>query len=217
MSVLLPVVLATSLALALFCFRWLERPASHRRALLKALPVLLLAVYALLAQAPLLLVAALLLGALGDTCLAYDGEPAFLAGLAVFLVSHLAYIALFWPSVEPALVVASAWRYAAAWTFVILLTMMLFILWRPAGKLAIPVTAYALAVIAMALSALTLKPISPSAGAALFVMSDVALAIRKFLAKPDDPATRRLQPFIWGSYYAAQLIFTLALAGLPRF
>jgi len=175
--------------------------------------VLLLALYALLVGAPILLVAALALGALGDACLAYDGEPAFIAGLSAFLISHLAYVALFWPSVEPGLVVTSAWRYAVAWTFVILMAMMLLVLWRPVGRLVVPITVYAIVIVAMALSALALKPVPPSAGAALFVMSDAALATQRFLVKPCSPATKRLKPFVWGTYYAAQLIFTLAIAG----
>ncbi|KGD87689.1 MULTISPECIES: lysoplasmalogenase family protein [Rhizobium/Agrobacterium group] len=215
MSVLLSVVLAASIALALFYFRCLEKRSSHWRAALKTAPVLLLAIYALLIQAPLLLVAALALGALGDAFLAYDREGAFLAGLSAFLLSHLAYIALFWPSIMPELVVASPWRYTAAWTFVTLMAMMLLVLWRPAGPLAIPVAAYAVAIIAMALSAVALKPVPPSAGAILFVMSDTALAIQTFLVRADDPVMKRLRPFVWGTYYAAQLVFTLAIAGLP--
>lgn len=215
MSVLLSVVLAASIALALFYFRFLERRSSHWRTGLKTAPILLLAAYAFLAQAPLLLVLALVLGVLGDAFLAYDGEPPFIAGLVAFLLSHLAYIALFWPSVEPGLVIASAWRYTAAWTFVILAGMMLLVLWRPAGPLATAVAIYAVAMVVMALSALALKPAPPSAGAVLFVVSDTALAIQKFLVRPDAPVTKRLKPVIWGTYYAAQLVFTLAIAGLP--
>ncbi|MBP2562868.1 putative membrane protein YhhN [Neorhizobium galegae] len=215
MYLLLWAVLAVSVALAIHYFRWLKRPASHLRTVLKTTPVLLLALYAALAGAPWLLVAALALGVLGDACLAYEGEPAFVAGLAAFLASHLAYAALFWPSIDPGLLVGSAWRYTAAWIFVVLTGMTLFMLWRPAGRLAIPVAVYGVAILAMALSALAVKPILPSAGAALFVMSDTALAIQKFLVKPDAPVMARLKPFIWGTYLAAQLIFTLAIAGLP--
>ncbi|WP_105440295.1 lysoplasmalogenase family protein [Neorhizobium sp. T25_13] len=215
MYLLLWAVLAASIVLAIHYFRWLKRPAGHLRAVLKTVPVLLLVLYAGLSGAPALLVAALALGALGDACLAYEGEPAFVAGLAAFLALHIAYAALFWPSIEPSLLFTSAWRYTAAWIFVVLTGMTLFMLWRPAGRLAIPVAAYGIAIVAMALSALAVKPILPAAGAALFVMSDTALAIQKFLVKPDAPVMARLRPFVWGTYFAAQLIFTLAIAGLP--
>ncbi|CDZ52227.1 lysoplasmalogenase family protein [Neorhizobium galegae] len=215
MYLLLWTVLAVSIALAIHYFRWVKRLAGHLRAVLKTVPVLLLVLYAGLCGAPALLVAALALGALGDACLAYEGEPAFVAGLSAFLASHIAYAALFWPLIEPSLLFTSAWRYTAAWIFVVLTSMTLFMLWRPAGRLAIPVAAYGIAIIAMALSALAVKPILPAAGAALFVMSDTALAIQKFLVKPDAPVMARLKPFVWSTYFAAQLIFTLAIAGLP--
>ncbi len=217
MSIFLSVVLAASLASALFYFRWLERPAGQFRTALKTLPVALLAVYAFLSGGPLLLVTALALAALGDSCLAYEGRSPFLAGLAAFLVAHLALIALFWPSIELSLITASAWRYAAAWFFVVLTAMMLLLLWRPAGPLVAPVVFYAAAIVAMALSALAVKPILPSVGAAFFVMSDAGLAIQKFLLKRHDPVMKRLNRFIWATYYAAQSVFTLAFAGLPSF
>jgi len=217
MSVFLSVALVASVALALFHFRWLEKPASHPRAILKTLPVLLLSVYALAMHAPPLLAAALALAALGDLCLAYDGEPPFIAGLLAFLLSHLVYVALFWPTADLALIVVSPWRYAVAWLFVMLAGLLLFILWRPAGKLALPVAIYSAAILAMALSALSVRPIMPGAAATLFVMSDTALGLQRFLVRPADPIMKKLKPFVWGTYYAAQLIFTLAIAGMPRF
>ncbi|WP_117196367.1 lysoplasmalogenase family protein [Rhizobium terrae] len=217
MSVFLSVVLVASVALALYHFRWLEKPASHLRAALKMLPVLLLAAYALAMGAPVLLVLALALAALGDLCLAYDGEAPFISGLIAFLASHIAYVALFWPETETGLILASAWRYAAAWFFIMLTGLLLFILWRPVGKLAIPVAIYAAAILAMSLSALAVKPVLPSAAATLFVMSDTALALQRFLVKPGDPIAKRLKRLVWGAYYAAQLIFALGIAGLPRF
>lgn len=217
MSVFLSVVLVASVVLALIHFRGLDKPASHPRAILKTLPVLLLAVYALAMHSPPWLAAALALAALGDLFLAYDGEPPFICGLVVFLLSHLAYVALFWPNADLALILASPWRYAFAWLFVMLAGLLLFILWRPAGKLALPVAVYSAAIVAMALSALSVRPILPGAAATLFVMSDTALGLQRFLVKPADPMTKTLRPFVWGTYYAAQLIFTLAIAGMPRF
>lgn len=214
MVLLIWAVLAASIALAVGYFRWVRRLAGHLRTVLKATPVLLLALYAVLAGAPALFIVALIFAAFGDACLAYEGEAAFVSGLVAFLAAHLAYAALFWPSIDPGLLVASAWRYTAAWLFVVMTGMTLFMLWRPAGRLAIPVTVYGIVLLAMALSALSVKPILPSAGAALFVMSDTALAIQTFLVKPKAPVIARLKPFVWGTYFAAQLVFTLAIAGL---
>jgi uncharacterized membrane protein YhhN len=217
MSVFLSVVLAASVALALLHFRWLNKAASHSRALLKTLPVLLLSVYALIINAPLVLVAALALAALGDLCLAYDGEAPFMSGLAAFLLAHLAYVALFWPLADTGLIVESPWRYAFAWLFVMMAVAVLFLLWRPAGRLAGALGVYAAAIVAMALSALSVRSILPGAAAGLFVLSDAALGVQRFLVRPADPILAVLKPFVWGTYYAAQLIFTLAMAGLPGF
>jgi uncharacterized membrane protein YhhN len=217
MSTILSVVLGASVLLAILHFRRLEKPASHLRAVLKTLPVLLLSIYALAMHAPLLLVAALALAALGDLCLAYDGEPSFIAGLVAFLLSHVAYVALFWPHADFALIVASPWRYAFAWLFVMLAGLLLFFLWRPAGRLALPVAIYAVAIVAMALSALSVRFVMPGVAAGLFLMSDTALGLQRFVVKPDDPIVRKLGRFVWVTYFAAQLIFTLAIAGMPRF
>ncbi len=206
---------AVSIVLAVSYFRWLKRPEGHLRTVLKTVPVLLLALYAVLAGAPELLIMALIFAALGDACLAYEGETALVAGLLAFLAVHIAYATLFWPSIQPGLLVGAAWRYTAAWIVVVLTGMTLFMLWRPAGRLAIPVTAYGIAILAMALSALAVKPILPSLGAVLFVLSDTALAIQTFLVKRDAPVISRLRSFVWGTYFMAQLVFTLAIAGLP--
>lgn len=217
MSIFLSVVLGASVLLALVYFRWLEKPASHPRAVVKTLPVLLLSGYALAMHAPLWLAVALALAALGDLFLAYDGEPPFIAGLVAFLLSHIAYVALFWPHADLALILASPARYAFAWFFVMLAGLLLFILWRPAGKLALPVAVYAVAIVAMALSALAVRPVMPGVAATLFLLSDTALGLQYFVVKPADPMAKRLKPFVWGTYFAAQLIFTLAIAGMPRF
>ncbi|MBW6423850.1 lysoplasmalogenase [Rhizobium sp. XQZ8] len=216
MSIFLSVVLVASVLLALVYFRWLEKPASHPRTVLKTLPVLLLSGYALAMHAPLL-ATALALAALGDLCLAYDGEPSFIAGLLAFLLSHITYVALFWPHADLALILASPARYAFAWFFVMLAGLLLFILWRPAGKLALPVAVYAMAIVAMAVSALAVRPVMPGVAATLFLLSDTALGLQCFVVKPSDPMAKRLKPFVWGTYFTAQLIFTLAIAGMPRF
>jgi len=52
-------------------------------------------------------------------------------------------------------------------------------------------------------------------GAALFISSDTALAAEKFLVGAAAPLGRLLRNFVWATYYSAQLVFTLAVAGLP--
>lgn len=208
-------VLVLSLLLALLYFRFLGKPAGHGRAALKAAPVLLLAVYAVIAGGATWLVMALFLGALGDLCLAYDGERAFIAGLVSFLLSHLAYVALFWPMAEPSLILGEAWRIGSAAALAILVPALILVLWRPAGPLAMPVAIYGLVIGAMGFTALSVADAAVFLGAALFISSDTALAAEKFLVGAAAPLSRPLRYFVWATYYSAQLVFTLAVAGLP--
>ena len=207
--------LVLSVLLALFYFRFLAKPASHRRAVLKTAPVLLLAVYAMVAGGPAWLATALLLGALGDFCLAHDGERAFMAGLVAFLLSHLAYVMLFWPMVDPAVISGEAWRLAGAGLLAVLVPVLILVLRRPAGPLALPVAVYGLVIGGMGLTALAVTDVAVFVGAALFLSSDTALAVEKFLVDPSTRISRVLRNVVWASYYAAQLVFTLAIAGLP--
>ena len=208
-------VLVLSLLLALLYFRFLGKPAGHGRAALKAAPVLLLAVYAVIAGGATWLVMALFLGALGDLCLAYDGERAFIAGLVSFHLSHIAYVALFWPMAEPSLILGEAWRIGSAAALAILVPALILVLWRPAGPLAMPVAIYGLVIGAMGFTALSVADAAVFLGAALFISSDTALAAEKFLVGAAAPLGRLLRNFAWATYYSAQLVFTLAVAGLP--
>ncbi|WP_281977223.1 lysoplasmalogenase [Pseudorhizobium flavum] len=208
-------VLVLSLLLGLVYFRFLGNRASHGRAALKAAPVLLLAVYAAIAGGPTWLVMALFLGALGDLCLAYDGARAFIAGLVSFLLSHIAYVALFWPMAEPSLILGEAWRIGSAAALAILVPALILVLWRPAGPLAMPVAIYGLVIGAMGFTALSVADAAIFVGAALFLSSDTALAAEKFLVGAAATPGRLLRNFVWATYYSAQLVFTLAVAGLP--
>lgn len=208
-------VLALSVLLALLYFGFLGKPASHGRAVLKTASVLLLAVYALAAGGPIWLATALFLGALGDLCLAYDGERAFIAGLVSFLLSHLGYVALFWPMAEPSLILGETWRIGSAVALAILVPALILVLWRPAGPLAMPVAVYGLVIGAMGFTALSVADAAVFLGAVLFLSSDTALAAEKFLIDGAAPLGRLLRNFVWATYYAAQLVFTLAVAGLP--
>nr|CAD6432480.1 lysoplasmalogenase [Rhizobium sp. Q54] len=208
-------LLLASVLLGLSYFRCLEKPAGHARAAMKTAPVLLLAIYAVAADGPGWLVAALLLGALGDLCLAYDGERAFMAGLVAFLLSHIAYVVLFLPRADPELVTSETWRLACAGALAVLVPALILVLWRPAGPLATPVAVYGIVIGSMGFTALAVADPLIFLGAALFLSSDTALATEKFLVASDRPRGRPLRLFVWASYYGAQLVFTPAVAGLP--
>ncbi len=119
-----------------------------------------------------LLVVGLGLSWCGDLALMRSGEAWFLTGLGAFLLAQLAYAVAFWPSrarsvlSRPALVVP----YAAV------LVGLLAILWTDLGDLRVPVMAYAIVIIAMAVLATGLGP-TVAVGALLFVLSDALIAL----------------------------------------
>ncbi len=149
-------------------------------------------------------VVALLLSLVGDVLLALP--RALPAGLASFLLAHVGYLLAFasvrapgeWP-LPIAVVLALAAVGAAAW------------LWPHLGRLRPAVLAYVAVVTAMAWGALAMAPRAGwavSAAGILFYASDFAVARDRFVV-------RRFASRAWGlpAYYAAQLLFALALGG----
>ncbi|MBN9038769.1 MAG: lysoplasmalogenase [Rhizobiales bacterium] len=189
------------------------REPSWRRSVAKTAAVGLLAVLSAVERGPLLLTAALALGAVGDAALAQRGERAFLAGLAAFLLAHLAYVALFatrWQGWD--IVTREPWRMALGLALLAVCAFMAVRL-RPAvgDALRLPVAAYTAAILAMGLAALLVPGWGIAAGAALFVASDALLATRKFLLAPEAAAGPRLGWAVWASYYLAQALIALIL------
>ncbi len=208
------VVLALALVAGLSYFAILPRPAGHVRAIWKTLPVALLAFYAFLMEAPALLVLALVLSALGDAFLAYEGEKNFIGGLSSFLLAHIAYGALFFTIGDLGSVASETWRLVAAIISVVLAVALIVYLWRPAARLAPAVLAYATAIAAMAVLSLGVPPVAVFLGAALFLSSDAVLAIEVFKMETTHPWRRPAALYVWASYFAAQLVLTLALVAI---
>ena len=90
-------------AVACLALVWAER--THHKARFVAKPIASAAFIVAGLGAPPLVVAGLVLGALGDVALLF--EKGFLAGLAVFLLGHLAYAVAF-PPTQPLWIVAPA-------------------------------------------------------------------------------------------------------------
>ncbi|MDP3897611.1 MAG: lysoplasmalogenase [Mesorhizobium sp.] len=199
--------------LAVFYGFMAGHPPSWRRTLAKAGGVLLLALLAAVQGGPALLVAALLLSAAGDAFLAQNGERAFMAGLASFLLAHLAYVALFALSGEGVgLIVAEPWRIALGLAMLASVGLLVGLLW-PAlpGAMRGPVALYAAAILAMGLGALTV-PVAPVVGGAvLFMASDGLLATGRFLIPPASPHHGWAQPAVWALYFSAQAMITLGV------
>jgi len=204
--------LLSSIAIGLIYTAFLSRPSSVLRTVLKTLPVTLLAGFAWSVDAPVLLLAALLLSATGDAFLAHDGEGAFRSGLASFLAAHLAYGALFVSMAAPSVLSDEAWRVVAGVASVAAMAIILPLLRRHAGQHRVAVSVYGVVILGMALLALFVRAPAVFLGAAVFMSSDAVLALQRFVLRPDHAMSRAASYYVWISYYSAQCILTLALA-----
>lgn len=188
-------------------------PPSLRRSVVKTASVALLALLAAIEGGPALLVLALALSAAGDAFLSRDGEPAFLGGLASFLLAHVAYVALF--AIEGGGVealAASPARIAAAAAMAGAVGFLLHrLLPSVPGGLRAPVLAYSAAILGMGIAALTLDSLAVIAGAVLFMASDALLAVGRFMFRPGSPHHSWQAPLVWALYYLGQLAIALGL------
>lgn len=128
------------------------------------------------------LLAALLLGLIGDVALLSDSEPRFMAGLAAFLFGHLAYVAAFLP-IGPQSLAAALPGAALVLLLVAVVGHRVLAASRREGGvgLAAAVTAYILVIGAMVVVAWgTARPLI-AAGATVFMVSDAVLAHTRFV------------------------------------
>lgn len=182
------------------------------RLLTKAGSVFLLALAAWIADAPLLLVMALVFSSLGDMALVFAGRAAFLTGLAAFLVAHLLFSA--------AILAVFGWSdgHFQTWQVVSMLLLglgaagLLASVWEGARGMRLPATAYAIAILAMTLLAVMTGSVLLLAGAALFFVSDAVLSLETFRLAPDAPIRRLTAPLVWITYFGAQLLLAYAIS-----
>lgn len=144
------------------------------------------------------ILAGLLLSVIGDGLLLSSRRTPFLAGLAVFLLAHVAYAIAFAgpsrPSLAVALAVGGASAAALAW------------LWPWAGGMRVPVAAYCAVIAVMVWLALGVPRPEVRAGALLFWLSDLLVARQRFVR----PAfANRLVGL--PLYYAGQLLIASAV------
>lgn len=199
-----------SILAALLYMQMIEREVNWRRTAAKTLAVGLLAVLAFRAGGPVLLTAALTLGALGDALLAQEDDRWFKGGLAAFLLSHVAYIALF-------LGAPTASFLAEPWRLGLLVALAVFGLFMgrrlstgAPADMRIPVLAYVAVILCMVAAALSCQPAPVILGAVLFAASDTVLAFEKFLMGADSSYRRPAKYAVWALYYLAQATITLA-------
>jgi uncharacterized membrane protein YhhN len=150
------------------------------------------------------------LGALGDLCLALKGERMFLAGVGAFGLGHLAYAGGI--LLRSAALGFDGISVAEAVALAVLLALVLSTeVWLAprTGGLRGPVRAYVGLIGAMGLAAI-LIPVAPGqgllrSGAALFVLSDLMLAVQMFVLR--DPGVKLWMSLaLWPAYWAGQAL-----------
>ncbi|WP_442812401.1 lysoplasmalogenase [Streptomyces sp. NBC_01210] len=170
----------------------------------KPLLMPLLAAYAVTRGAPRTLVAALLLGWVGDVFLLGDADWAFLVGMGSFAAGHVCYLVLF-RRTHTSTPLAAVYGTALVGTVALL--------WPDLpAELRIPVAGYSLLLTAMACRSSGLGPVA-GAGGALFLLSDTLIATG--VAEWPQPPV----PDFWImlTYCAAQLLLaTGVLARVPQ-
>lgn len=145
------------------------------------------------------IVAALLLSLIGDVCLMFSGDRWFLAGLSAFLLAHLAFAGAFLQGVG--VVDLPGWLVLLPLSGAVLLW---FVLPR-AGALKLPVLLYGGVIACMVFAAAARhealgmdESLAALAGALVFVVSDSALAVRRFVRR-----YRHAQALILSTYWTA--------------
>ena len=152
----------------------------------------------------------LALGALGDLMLALGGVRRFLAGVAAFGLGHLAYAGGFlWQGAELGFDGISLPEGLALGLLVALLASTELWLSPRTGDLRAPVRGYVGLIGLMGAAALML-PAHPGqgvlrAGAGLFILSDLLLALQLFAVR-DAEWRRWLALMLWPAYWAGQAL-----------
>lgn len=179
---------------------------SAARTFVKTLAVVPLAVAAPALGAPAAVALGLGLGAAGDFFLSRPGERSFLAGMAAFAAGHLAYAIAF--------VAAGAGRPDALPLSLLLALGLSTEIWLTphAGGLRWPIRGYVLVSLVMAAAALGLPPGAATVGAALFVLSDLILAVDLFRFGPARANLWRARA-LWLSYWSGQALILVGMAG----
>jgi len=170
--------------------------------------VFIASVHAVHKYVKFLLITALLFSWTGDVLLVDDDPTNFIAGLASFLLAHIAYILLFIRIIKNAsgnkklLFTSSIGMFTYA-------SLLVLFLWEKIDDLRLPVIAYAFVLSVMFIAALQLKAVrrlskkissNIIAGALLFVISDSILAVERFYFHH-----QLLQVIVMVTYAAAQL------------
>lgn len=193
-------------------FGYLKADVSWIRSIVKCVPVAAMAGIAAILGGPDLLVLGLALGVVGDFFLSRESGQAFLAGLGAFLLSHVAYILLFWSLRAEFIYKPMLMPMAGVIVFALIMSVFL---WRKAADFRGPVLAYIAIVMLMVLSAMVV-PLGHrliTLGALLFMLSDSVLAVERFALTEGDEKLKTTPAIVWWTYVVAQAAILLGVLG----
>jgi len=151
--------------------------------LLKAMPVLILAVLALSGvggldkKEKILFMLAMSGSAAGDIFLDFDRTLYLKHALASFLITQIAYFMLFIPERD-----MSSWRRWLTYPLAAMAGVLLYFFSQTAGPLFFPVVVYVIVLVAMAVAALLVAN-NPwvNVGGVLFLVADALIGINRFI------------------------------------
>ncbi len=125
-------------------------------------------------------------GTIGDGFMSGNPKKWLLPGLLAFFAGHLAYLALFMKA--PHAPIDSVTLSMACAVF-ILSGGLVLCLWKSLGDMRWPVVAYTIVIAFMGAAAVTLDIGTPlvAVGAAMFIISDVLVALEVFKVEEDAP------------------------------
>jgi uncharacterized membrane protein YhhN len=206
-------LLVFSAASSMMFLYLLRAPVSLRRAAVKTCAIALLALVAIAMDGPALVIAALVLSAIGDFLLALESEKSFQAGLGSFLLAQIVLVGLFASHFgSDMLWAAQPWRiFVGAAACVHSAALMWVLVRKLPSNLTAQVRAYGVVITFMALAALAFAPGLAVTGAALFYVSDTLIAYERFLLKTEVNQHPLISPLVWITYYLAQALITLGV------
>jgi uncharacterized membrane protein YhhN len=194
-------IILSALYGAVFCYR----PPSVMKTVVKVAATGLLMLWAYVLGGPWLLVVALAFGAVGDGFMSGDPKRWLLPGLLAFFAGHLAYLALFMTTPHSPLDGVTVFIACAV---VLFSGAFIVFLWTSLADMRWPVVAYTGVIALMGATAARLDMGTSwvAIGAAMFILSDVLVALETF--KIEDDARIRLltSPLLWALYFGGQAL-----------
>lgn len=180
------------------------------KTLVKVAATALLTLWAYVLGGPWLLVTALAFGVIGDGFMSGNPKKWLLPGLLAFFVGHLAYLALFMKAPHAPI---DSVNLSIACAVFIFSGGFILMLWKSLEDMRWPVVAYTIIIAFMGAAAAVLDIGTPfvAIGAAMFIISDVLVALETFKIEEDARIRFFTSPLLWALYFGGQALIAYGL------